>query len=149
MAIAVWDRPDGSTVMVRVSIEHGRRVVHVAGEFDLAVRGLVAAACGAGEPATVIVDLAETTFLDCSGYGGLMAARRALVSRSGSLSIRNQRQQPLRVFGVIARIDQGSGLVDAADEKAGLTTMAPRRPPPPPRRHRDRCSAPQTNPKAD
>jgi len=147
VAIAVpGSDSDGSTVTVHVSIEHGHRVVHVAGESDLASRDLVEAACCGDESATVIVDLAETTFLDCSGYGGLMAARRALDSRGGSLSIRNQRQQPLRMLGAIARMDRG-GLADAADERAAdndpvwspAATTAP---------SRDRCSARQPNPKA-
>jgi anti-anti-sigma regulatory factor len=49
----------------------------------------------------VVVDLAETTFMDCCGYGGLVAARLVLEQRGGSLTVRNQTGQPARVLALL------------------------------------------------
>ena len=46
-------------------------------------------ACRAGRTA-VVVEMSEMTFMDCSGYGGLVAIRRALLERGGSLTLTNQ-----------------------------------------------------------
>ncbi|MGZ4790460.1 MAG: STAS domain-containing protein [Ilumatobacteraceae bacterium] len=43
---------------------------------------------------TVVVDMTDLTFIDCCGYGALIAARRILTDLGGSLTMRNPADQP-------------------------------------------------------
>jgi anti-anti-sigma factor len=53
----------------------------------------------------MVVDLAGVTFMDCCGYGSLVASRLA-VQRSGrTLTVRGQSGQPARLFELIAGLD--------------------------------------------
>ena len=61
---------------LRVSKHGGRRIVEIGGELDIATRNRVRPACLEGRGKYVVVDMADTTFMDCCGYGGLVAARR-------------------------------------------------------------------------
>ena len=53
-------------------------MVHVIGELDLDSRDAVDRACFAGNEFDVRIDMRELCFMDCSGYGGLVATRLAL-----------------------------------------------------------------------
>ena len=109
-------RADAATMMrvaadlpftLHVSRDRGRRVVQVGGELDLATRNLVRRAClaGRGRRKTVVVEMGEMTFMDCSGYGGLVAARRALQDEGGSLTLRNQAGQPAELLVMLAILE--------------------------------------------
>lgn len=94
---------------VGVSIEDERRVIHLAGELDLASRDVVHGACVADESCDVAIDLDQLTFLDCSGYSGLVAARLELQSRGGSLSWIRPTGQPSRFLALLAGLEQSLG----------------------------------------
>ena len=86
----------------------GNRVVQIGGELDVATRNLVRRACLAGRRKTVVVEMSEMTFMDCSGYGGLVAARLALQVDGGSLTLRNQGGQPAELLTMLATLEMPS-----------------------------------------
>lgn len=81
------------------------RVVRVGGELDIATRNLVRRACLRGRHKAVVVDMAGTTFMDCSGYGGLVAARRVLQAHGGSLTLHNQAGQPAELLLMLGLLE--------------------------------------------
>ncbi len=81
------------------------RVVQIGGELDIATRNLVRRACLSGRRKSVVVDMAEPTFMDCSGYGGLVAARRVLQESGGSLTLQHQVGQPAELLRMIALLE--------------------------------------------
>ncbi len=95
-----------------VSMEGHDRVVSASGELDMTSRNLVFNACLDGRDLAVVVDMAGLTFMDCGGYGGLVAARRVLQQRGLTLSIRNQVGAPARLLDQIAQLE-------VADDAAG------------------------------
>jgi anti-sigma B factor antagonist len=80
-------------------------VVRIAGELDVATRSVVRRACLTGRRRVVVVELADTTFMDCSGYGALVAARRVLQAHGGSLTLRNQSGQPADLLAMLATLE--------------------------------------------
>ena len=83
------------------------RVVEIGGELDVATRNLVRRACLAGRRKAVVVEMASTTFMDCCGYGGLVAARQTLQRSGGSLTLRNQAGQPAELLTMLAALEVG------------------------------------------
>jgi anti-anti-sigma factor len=81
-------------------------VVQVSGDFDIAARSAVGDAA-LGDGAVVDVDLAKTTFMDCSGYGVLVAVGQLLRDHNGCLTIRNPTGQPARLLQMIADVESG------------------------------------------
>ncbi|MEO8267518.1 MAG: STAS domain-containing protein [Ilumatobacteraceae bacterium] len=97
---------DDLPITVRVSRSGRRaRIVEIDGELDVATRGLVREACLTGRRTEVVVEMAETTFMDCSGYGSLVAARRILSRHGGSLTLRNQTGQPAELLAMLAKLE--------------------------------------------
>jgi anti-anti-sigma factor len=82
------------------------RVVQIHGELDVATRNVVRRACLGGRRRTVVVEMGGATFMDCSGYGGLVAARLALQRDGGSLTLRNQVGQPAELLALLAILHQ-------------------------------------------
>ena len=103
-AVAVHDDPQFA---VTTSLESGFYQVHLVGELDIATRDLVHRVCVGSDHHDVAVDLGQTTFMDCSGYGGLVAARIDLERRSGSLTLRNPIGQPADLLSFLA-LSEGS-----------------------------------------
>ena len=93
--------PDDVGFTVASSTDGLCRVVRFAGELDLLTCHVANRACLEGDRIAVMVDLAETTFMDCCGYGGLVAARLVLEQRGGSLTVRNQTGQPARLLALL------------------------------------------------
>jgi anti-anti-sigma factor len=93
---------------VNVSRDGRSRVVQISGELDVATRNVVRRACLAGRRKAVVVEMADMTFMDCSGYGGLVAARRVLQAHGGSLTLRNQAGQPAELLNMIQRLELGA-----------------------------------------
>lgn len=89
-------------ISVRVSRRDRHRVVRIGGELDVATRNRVRRACLGGRK-EVVVEMAEMTFMDCSGYGALVAARRVLQAHGGSLTLQNQAGQPAELLAMLAR----------------------------------------------
>lgn len=82
-------------------IDAERHVVAVRGDLDLftasELKQAFAQAIGAGRT-RIIVDLAETTFLDSSALGVLVAALKRLRSCHGALAIVNLNENLTRIF---------------------------------------------------
>jgi anti-anti-sigma factor len=97
--------PDGIAFGLRVESAGGRRVVRLSGELDIAARDLVRRACLDGTDLTVVVDMTDLTFIDCCGYGALIAARRILTDLRGSLTMRNQNGQPALLLGLLQDLE--------------------------------------------
>jgi anti-anti-sigma factor len=94
-------RQDVADFVTRAVADAGIRTVHLGGELDLSSRAeAIEALCG-GDEINVRADLAGLTFLDCTGYGGLMHARNALVARGGSLGIISAVGEPARLLGML------------------------------------------------
>jgi anti-anti-sigma factor len=98
----------GSSFSLSISRDGPNRVVHVHGELDVATRNLVRRACLGGRRKTVVVEMSQMTFMDCSGYGGLVAARLVLQERGGSLTLQNQAGQPAELLTMLAALEQGA-----------------------------------------
>lgn len=96
---------DTNTCTVRISTESRACVVHVSGELDLAARELVYRACLSAGDGAVVVDLAQLHFMDCAGYGGLVAAGANLRANGGSLSLRRRTGQPAHLLAALGRIE--------------------------------------------
>ena len=94
--------PHDVGLAVSISSAGGHRVVHVSGELDIAARDLVRRACFQGVDLAVVVDMTDLTFMDCSGHGALIAARRILTDLGGSLTIRNQVGQPAHLLRLLS-----------------------------------------------
>jgi anti-anti-sigma factor len=88
----------------------GHRVVRLAGELDIATRDLVRQACLEGNDLSVVVDMTDLTFIDCSGYGALIRARRILTDLGGSLKMRNQAGQPAFLLSVLCDLEAANRL---------------------------------------
>ncbi len=98
--------PDDPRITVRVSRSGRRgRVVQIGGELDVASRGQVHRACLTGRRNEVVVEMTEMTFMDCCGYGGLVAARQTLRRHGGSLTLRNQSGQPAELLAMITKLE--------------------------------------------
>jgi anti-anti-sigma factor len=106
--------PGDRGITVGCSTDGACRVVRFAGELDLFTRHVANRACLEGDRIDVVVDLAETTFMDCCGYGGLVAARLDLEQRGGTLTVRNQTGQPARVLALLRMVGEGPTLAGAS-----------------------------------
>lgn len=82
-------------------IDGERHVVAVRGDVDLftaaELKAVFAEAIDSGRT-RIIVDLAETTFLDSSALSVLMATRNRLRSRDGALAIANLNENLTPIF---------------------------------------------------
>ena len=96
--------PDDVGFTVASSTDGSCRVVRFAGELDLLTCHVANRACLEGDRIAVMVDLADTTFMDCCGYGGLVAARLVLEQRGGTLTVRNQTGQPARLLALLRMV---------------------------------------------
>jgi anti-sigma B factor antagonist len=78
--------------------------VTISGEIDIAtcraMRDALAAELGHG-PVHLEVDMSTVTFMDASGIGALLAARRQAVDAGGSLTLRAASRAIRRLTGVL------------------------------------------------
>ncbi|MEP7202250.1 MAG: STAS domain-containing protein [Ilumatobacteraceae bacterium] len=91
-----------------VSRRSGHRVVRIGGELDMVTRSRVRRACVDGLDNVVEVEMEEMSFMDCCGYGALVAARLALQERGGSLTLRHQVGQPAELLAMLRLLELGS-----------------------------------------
>jgi anti-anti-sigma factor len=84
----------------------GRRVVRLSGGLDIANRDLVRQTCLEGIELTVVVDMTNLTFIDCCGYGALMAVRRILTDLGGSLTLHNPAGQPAFLLSLLPDLER-------------------------------------------
>ncbi|MGZ4764404.1 MAG: STAS domain-containing protein [Ilumatobacteraceae bacterium] len=86
-----------------MAIADGRcRVVHICGDLDIATRDEFYEACVTGDHSAVVIDMSRLTFLDCSGYGALVAVRLAIQQRGGSVVVRRPMGQPAHLLTLLA-----------------------------------------------
>ena len=97
--------PDDRPFTLRVSKRRGRRVVQIGGELDIATSNKARRACLDGRGKDVVVDMADVTFMDCRGYGGLVAARQILQADGGSLTLNRQNGQPAEFLVMLAVLE--------------------------------------------
>ena len=96
---------DDRSLTLRVTKRRGRRVVQIGGELDIATRNRARRACLDGRGKDVVVDMADITFMDCCGYGGLIAAREILQANGGSLTLNHQTGQPAEFLVMLAVLE--------------------------------------------
>lgn len=99
---------DGPSFTLRVFKRRGRRVVQIGGELDIATRNRARQACLEGRGHNVVVEMADVTFMDCCGYGGLVAARQVLQADGGSLTLNHQTGQPAELLVMLAILEPDS-----------------------------------------
>jgi anti-sigma B factor antagonist len=93
------------TLDVHVSGDGDRQVINVSGELDVRTRHYVEQACLAGDDPVVVLEMSGLTFMDCCGYAGLVAVRRVLQQRGGSLTLSHQAGQPARLLILLESTD--------------------------------------------
>ena len=54
----------------------------------------------------MMIDLSGVTFMDCSGYSSLLAARHVIEGQGRSLTITGQTGQPARFLDMIAELEK-------------------------------------------
>lgn len=88
---------------IEIRTERGLHVVIPRGELDLVTQGQLKQAINdlvvAGH-VDIVVDLDETTFLDSTGLGALIGARRKTHAFKGSFSIVCSNERMLRLFTI-------------------------------------------------
>ena len=55
----------------------------------------------------MVVDLTDLSFMDCAGYGALVASASILERRGGSMVLMNPVGEPQRLLGLIDEFDHG------------------------------------------
>jgi anti-sigma B factor antagonist len=95
--------PSASSLHVVVRIESDTATVALAGEFDL--DSAPQFAVGANEAAnhsapTVVIDLAQLTFIDSTGVAALLELHHRLSAAGRALRVVNVGQQPASVFAM-------------------------------------------------
>lgn len=93
-------------LVISVFDAHDGFVVHVSGELDVVTRNQLVAAATAGRHPHVLIDLGGVTFMDCGGYGSLVAARRLIQSSGKQLTITGQTGQPARFLDMLADLEE-------------------------------------------
>ena len=94
-------------------------VIYVSGELDLATRDQLVSVVTAGRRPAVEVYLGGCTFMDCSGYGALVASRLAIEGQGRSLTITGQTGQPALLWKLIADLERDD---EAATREGQLQT---------------------------
>lgn len=94
--------------------------IYVSGELDLATRDQLVSVVTGGRRPTVEVHLGGCTFMDCSGYGALVASRLAIEGQGRSLTITGQTGQPALLWKLIADLecDNEAAIRDGELQKA-------------------------------
>lgn len=102
-------RVEGRPFAVGVTEQSDAVVVHVAGEVDIVTAPVLQrhldVALSAGRP-LVVIDLAETTFLDARGVAVLVRARQRVVAAGGRLVVRRPPALVRRVLKLADQLDR-------------------------------------------
>ncbi len=97
--------PRLAPVDVAIVAEGEYCVVYVPVELDIATRDSVVAACVAGDHYSMVADLSKVTFMDCGGYGALVAARSVLELQHRTFTVRHAAGQPARLLDLIVTLE--------------------------------------------
>ena len=98
--------PDAPALRITDAIDGSTTVLSLTGELDVAtaelLRERVRKIVGRGnETACLVLDLSELTFLDVTGLGAVLEARRKLATVGGSLLLRRPRPMVLRMVELL------------------------------------------------
>ncbi|CAN5645329.1 hypothetical protein BH10ACT3_BH10ACT3_00200 [soil metagenome] len=80
------------------------RVVHLVGYLDLSNRESMTSICVESNGSLVTVDMSQLTFMDCAGYGALVAARGELEQRGQTMRLVGATGQPARLLKLLAEL---------------------------------------------
>jgi anti-anti-sigma factor len=102
--------PDPPSLRITAEADGPTTVLRLAGELDLAtadqLRERVAALVGGGTGLRhLVVDLGGLEFLDVTGLGALLEARRKLLRTGASLCLRRPRPMVIRMLDLLALED--------------------------------------------
>ena len=100
-------REVGGGLLLAVYPEGDTCVVRATGELDRTTRDQLIASSTAGHHPQMAIDLSAVTFMDCGGYGGLVASRRGIEEGGRTLTIRGLTGQPKRLLDLIGRLEGG------------------------------------------
>jgi anti-anti-sigma factor len=112
-------RAEGRPFAVEVTEQADAVVVRVAGEIDIVTAPVLQRHLDpalAGDRPLVVIDLAETTFLDARGVAVLVRARTTVTGRGGRLVIRRPPPLVLRVLQLADQLDRMDVEDDAGHE---------------------------------
>jgi anti-anti-sigma factor len=85
-----------------------QRRLDLSGELDIATGTDFALACATDEVEDLCVDISALTFMDCSGYRNVVAARLAHEARGGSVALRSATGQPKSLLRMIEELGRKS-----------------------------------------
>ncbi len=100
--------PDGD-LLLNVHTEADSRVVSASGELDLASRNRIFVTSTSGSHPTTVIDLSGVTFMDCGGYGSIVAARVVIEQEGRRLTVRGQTGQAAHLIDLISTIERAPG----------------------------------------
>ena len=103
---------------IEIKVEDGRYVVIPRGEVDLVTQAQLKEAINelvVGGNVDIIVDLDETTFLDSTGLGALIGARRKTHAFMGSFAIVCTQERMLKLFRITS-LDKVFAICDSRAE---------------------------------
>ena len=92
------------------------------GELDAVSRAAAIAACSSAEELDVLVDLSGVVFMDCAGYGALVAAKSDLERRGGTMALINPLGAPRRLLALLDQLEHGL-CAPVGDESLSLSQM--------------------------
>lgn len=92
----------GASLVINVAMVGLDSVVSLSGELDISTRALLLQACGGPPGQGIVVDAMGLTFMDCAGYSGVVAVRRAVEDRGCTFRLRNTSGQPERLVAMLA-----------------------------------------------
>ena len=102
---AVVDANEGyEALMVHASIDRDRCTLNLAGELDGSSSGQLLRAATGVRQSGVVIDMGLVSFMDCSGYGSLMAALRMFDLRGQTVVIQGLTGQPTRLLDLITQL---------------------------------------------
>ncbi len=94
---------------VRVRSDGPLHVVVMSGELDLASSAAAIRACTPIDHVDVVVAMADLVFMDCAGYGALVASRAILERRGGSMVLMDPVGEPLRLLTLLQQAADDPG----------------------------------------
>lgn len=84
------------------------RRLELSGELDIATGSEFALSCATDTAEDLFVDISAVTFMDCSGYRGIVAARLAHEACGGSLALRCATGQPESLLRMIEELGRNA-----------------------------------------
>ncbi|MGH9088214.1 MAG: STAS domain-containing protein [Acidimicrobiales bacterium] len=99
------DPMPGPSFRIELASDGEHRVVRLHGELDVAYAAPLRAALVGVAGSSVVVDLAQLTFLDASGLAALLAARQVIVAGGHEMRLQGAGQAVRRVFEITELVE--------------------------------------------